>query len=774
MHPASVKVTTAPSGTLPADLTSFVGRRQILDEIRRMFTAGRLVTLTGMGGVGKTRLALRAGGLLRRAFRDGVWLIDLSVVKHAVLVPQAAISALGVEANQARPPLDVLVDHLRQSQALLIVDNCEHLVRASADLVATLLRAAPDLRVLATSRQALGVPGERLLTVPPLAVPPADAVLEPGAVTRYSALALFAERAAAVVPGFQITPDNQAVVAQLCRQLDGMPLAIELAAVRLRVLPVTDIAARLTRRFQLLSAGNRMAPPRHQTLWATIDWSYDLCTPAEQTLWARASVFVGGFDLQAVEAVCSDEMIGAESILDTLAGLVDKSILLRLEHEGRVRFDFLEMLREFGHAKLSELGAEAEIRARHRDWYRQLIVDACAMWFGPDQKALFARLRLEQPNVRAALEYCLREPAQARVGLRIAGRAFFLWHVLFLTEGRQWLERLLEADTAPSSGRAWALATCGTIAAVQGDVDAARELLAESEGLAARLGDAPAFAYARAGVALSVTLHEPLRSLDVLLEAVTLNESIDGADDVVVQTRLQLGAALIMRGDTVGALEQFERCQRLCEARGERLQLSWACWGLSFVSLTRGDLGMALEQARMGLVIKRELRDLLGQAVILDLMAWTHAALGNSEMAAVLLGGASRLWRTIGQELFGSMHWKVPRERAEQQARRALGGPAFDAAFARGQQLSQDDLLAYALDESPAPSSARRKVETPLTPREQEIAALIGEGLTNKEIAQRLVISQRTAEGHVENILAKLGFTSRAQIASWLGRRSDT
>jgi non-specific serine/threonine protein kinase len=474
---------------------------------------------------------------------------------------------------------------------------------------------------------------------------------------------------------------------------------------------------------------------------------------------------VGGFDLRAVEAVCCDDALPVDSVLDVLAGLVDKSILLREEHAGGLRFRFLETLREFGQTRLAEQGMSTESGRRHRDWYRQIIDDACARWFGPDQEMLCTSLHLEQANVREAIAFCLREPGEARVAQHMAGRPWFLWHVLFLTEGRQWLERVLDADTTPSPERARALATCGNVAAVQGDAAVARDRLVESQATSLELGDHATFAYACQVLGMSMVFTEPGQARDVLLTAIPLNESVQGAEDIVVAARLQLGAARLMEGDTATALEQFERCRDLCQTKGERWQLSYAYWGLGFAALIRGELKDAIAFARRSLMTKRAFRDLLGEAVVLDLLAWTHAASGDGESAAVLMGAASRLWRTFGQELFGSRQWAAPRERAERQAREAAGDRAFEAGLTRGKQLSLDEALAYALDEHPRSGSTPTGTQTALTRREREIAALIAEGLSNKEIAQRLVISHRTAEGHVEHILTKLGITSRAQIA---------
>ncbi|WP_345444760.1 ATP-binding protein, partial [Actinoallomurus vinaceus] len=351
---------------LPAEVTSFVGRRHEVAEVKRLLSVSRLVTLTGPGGVGKTRLAGRVGALLRRAFADGVWLVELADLANPDLLVPAVCEALRIRDHSARPAVEVLIDHLRDAQALVILDNCEHLVPECAVLVEALLRSAPRLRVLATSRQPLGVGSEQSLSVPTLPVTSDGDV----GVVAGDAVRLFAERAEAVVPGFVVTEDNREAVERICRRLDGLPLGIELAAVRLRALSVQQLLARLDDRFRLLTSGSRAVLPRHQTLRALIDWSYGLCTEAERSVWARISVFSGGLDLEAAEQVCVGDGIAREDMLDLVGGLVDKSVLVREEHPGTVRYRLLETIRQYGRERLIASGTEHLVQQRHRDYYR--------------------------------------------------------------------------------------------------------------------------------------------------------------------------------------------------------------------------------------------------------------------------------------------------------------------------------------------------------------------------------------------------------------------
>jgi predicted ATPase len=441
-------------GNLPVDVTSFVGRRRELSEARRLLGGARLLTLAGAGGVGKTRLALRLAAEVRRTFPDGVWLADLAPLQGGELVAPTVMAALGLVDHSMRLPVDTLVEYVAGKRLLLVLDNCEHVLDWCAVLAARLLSETAGLRILATSRQLLSVEGEQVLEVPPLSVPHPDRLSAAGSLIEYEAVRLFAERAAAVVPGFAVTAGNGAVVARLCQELDGIPLAIELAAVRLRVLSAEQILERLDDRYRLLTGGSRTALPRHQTLRAAIEWSYDHCSPSEQILWVRLSVFSGGFDLETAEEVCAGEDIAQQDVFELVTGLVDKSILAREEHGSRVRYRLLETIRQYGQLRLTESGQEESLRRRHRDYYHQLALRADAAVMSPRQTQWLLHLRPDLPNIRVALELCLTEPGQAQAGLQIASALQYYW--LFyglLREARQWLARGLRLDRGrPSSG----------------------------------------------------------------------------------------------------------------------------------------------------------------------------------------------------------------------------------------------------------------------------------------------------------------------------------
>ncbi|RHW23925.1 LuxR family transcriptional regulator [Nocardioides immobilis] len=759
---------------LPADLTSFVGRRSEAHALRQLLSADRLVTLTGVGGVGKTRLALRVAHDLRRAFPDGVFLVELADLKDRDLLPHTLMDALGVREQSASAPV-ALADHLRSRHTLLVLDNCEHLLEATATLVDQLLRAAPKLQILATSRQALMIGGEHVFPVPTLPVPDADVRLAPGAATQFAAVSLFAARAAAVVPGFEITPANEQAVIQLCQRLEGIPLAIELAAVRLRVLTVDDLAHRLGSRFELLREGTRNLPERHQTLRALIDWSHDLCTPAEQTLWARASVFAGGFGLDALEAVCADELLAEESLLDTVAGLTDKSILIRGEHAGHVRFRMLETLREYGQARLRQSGSEEEVRRRHRGWYCRLIETASANWFGPGQEDWAALLRVEHPNVRAALEFCLGRTDEVRAGLRMAGLPWFLWIALgFMTEGRLWLDRALAMDDEPSPERVWALGTAANIAVFQGDETAAAALIDAVTQLAGRLDDPKGLAYATHMRGLRELGTDPSAAIPLLVEALERYAGVDVSGDYPNSVRPALTMAYLLSDDLDRAAEVVDEVCAQCERAGERWLLSYAMWTKGFLNLLRGDLEQAEATLCEGLRLKRFTSDSLGLAFLLDALAWTAAAQGDGERTAVLLGASDQVWKTVGVPLFGAQQLLARREHFQGLARQAVGDARFDTAFARGGQLTLDEMVALALREHRTTTVEPRQADSLLTPREREVAELVAQGMSSKDVAAKLVISRRTVDVHVEHIFAKLGFNSRTQIATWVAQQHAT
>jgi predicted ATPase/DNA-binding NarL/FixJ family response regulator len=768
---------TRVTGNVPAELTSFVGRRGEVAEVKRLLGGSRLVTLTGVGGVGKTRLALRAAAGLRRAFRDGVWLVRLDQLRDQALVAQAVAGTLGLQDRAGYAPAVALAEYLAGRQLLLVLDNCEHLVDAVAKLADLLLREAAGLRVLATSRESLNITGERVLAVPPLAVPEAGRRLSVAELARFPAAGLFAERAAQVVPGFAVTEANVAAVAGICRRLEGLPLAIELAAARLSVLSPGQIEARLGDRLGLLTRGGRTGPARQQTLRASIEWSYELCSEPERLLWARLSVFAGGCELDAAEGICADRRLAAAGVLDLLAALAGKSILIVAHGQGGARYRLPETLREFGQERLRESGEDTTLRRRHRDWHEQLARRADTGWLSPQVADWTARLFREHANVNAAQDFCQAEPDEAEAGLRIAMHVWIFYYFIagHFNEGRYRLGQVLARAREPTVWRARGLLLASFLAAVNGDRGAVQPLLEQGTSLARQLNDPAtrAFAAWAAGAAclLGGDLPQAVACFEDGLAALPA-AAVSGRQRA--QLLLDLANAAGLAGDEERAVACHRELAALTEAGSEyirRAYCAYSLWALGTAAWRRGDLDRATGLQQQSLRLRGN--DRMGSTWCVEALAWIAASQRQYERAAVLLGAAAGLWQSMGTTLDGHQPLAGHQRDCERQARQALGEAAFYAAYHRGLDLAAADVLAYALQQPPEkptekPPAPAVSEWAPLTPREMQVARLIAVGRSNKDIAAELVISQRTAENHVEHILAKLGFTSRAQVAAWV------
>ncbi|MEU1181921.1 LuxR C-terminal-related transcriptional regulator [Streptomyces sp. NPDC005820] len=740
------------AGNLPVAFTSFVGRRHLIAEIRRVLGPARLLTLTGMGGVGKTRLALEAAAASRRAFADGVWLVDLAPVREPLAVADAAAAALGVPELGARPALDRLTGYLAGRRALIVLDNCEHLVDACAELAQALLSAAPEVRVLATSRQTLGIAGEHVLVVPPLSVP--DEAVE-----------LLRDRATAVRPEFRITDLNRAGASRLCAGLDGLPLAIELAASRLRTLTVDQAVDRLEDRFTLLTSGSRTARPRQRTLRALVDWSYELCGPAERLLWNRLSVFVGGFTLDAVEGVCVGEGIARHEVVDLLDRLVGQSIVLVIEQEGLPRYRMLETIRRYGRLRLAESDEEQRLLTRHRDFFLALAEHAAGTWYGPGQQQTLARLRAEHNDLLAALNH--GGDPQAELALAAALR--YHWCAdRYLGEGRRRLDRALAGAPEPTAARARALWAAAWVALLQGDPAAADEWLTEAAELGDQLDDPTVRANVLGFRGTLALFRGNLAEAVSLFEGAVAAHTALGEEATTVFWLFQLARTQAHLGDPRAA-ETARRAVAVSQAHGEGLNRAYALWALGLDALVRGDLAVALELTRAGLEIQRDFNDYVGAALLLELHAWISAAGNDHERAGRLLGTVRTLWRDTGTKLsvFGP-------DLAEHHARcaesvvRALGPAAYEKALTEGSRLDRPGRgIAFALTGGAELAAVTAAAPSPLTQRERQVASLVAEGMTNRQIAAALVLSPRTVGGHVDHILAKLGYGRRAQIATW-------
>ncbi|MFF0501840.1 protein kinase [Nocardia aobensis] len=758
------------AGNLPLDLSSFIGRRSEVSEVKNLLSTSRLVTLTGIGGVGKTRLALHAASAARRDFADGVWLVELADMSDASFLVGVVAAALGVRDESVTPLLEVLVRFLKSREALLVLDNCEHVVDAVAELTETLLRTCPDLQILASSREPLNIAGEAVMRVMPLTVPELDKKPSLQGMPRFDAVTLFAERAAAAVPGFELDEDNKTAVASICAHLDGLPLAIELAAARLRTMSPQQILARLPDRYSLLTRGSRSASTRQQTLQSCIDWSYKLCNPAEQRLWARLSVFAGSFELDAAEQICGADLTPSQNALDVLSALVDKSILVREQCDAVVRFRMLETLRDYGRYKLQESGEYAELRRRHRDWYQRLARDAEAEWISNRQADWIARLDRELPNLREALESGLTEQAEeaAEAGLCTAAALYEFWFFRGLYgEGRSWLDRALASPEARSiPDRVKALRANSLLAALQGDFQAAATALEDARVLAEQCS-LPAIRaqVAEADGSFALIRGDLARASSSLEEAVEILRS-NRTPVLNVSALAYLGWTYEVCGDAMQANEQFRELLSITEACGEVFYRAAALRGLGVAAWQQGDPNRAQQLLEKGLRLNRQLSSQTVTAFTLQALAWITRDTGDAERAAVLMGAAQSLFPAASGTAPIFANLSPFHQEFDQLTRHALGARGFDVAFGRGAAMGMDAAIDYALGEqrTAAPSA----MATKLTKRERQVAELVCEGVSNKQIAARLVISQRTAEGHIEHILAKLGFTSRAQIAAWV------
>jgi non-specific serine/threonine protein kinase len=759
---------SARPGNLPAELSSFVDRVGERDALKRLLTGARLVTVTGVGGVGKTRTVLRVAAEVRRAFPDGAWLVDLSALGQADLVPEAVAEALGVRDQSTRPLLEILAEFLEPRRLLLVLDNCEHLVEPCAHLVDSLLRAAPGLRVLATSRQPLAVQGEHLFPLLPL---PVSTEGSRSSGDRDAAVVLFAERARAASPTFTLTESNQDAVARLCHHLDGIPLAIELAAVRTRALPVEEIAAllegRLADRFALLSGG--AVAGRHESLRTAIDWSHGLCTRAESLLWARVAVFAGDCDLTAAQMVCADDRLAAGRVLHLVTGLVDTSILLAEEHPAGARFRLLDTIREYGVDLLRATGEDRLLRQRHRDFYLGMARRFDDQWCGPEQVVWYQRLTREHANLRAALEFSLAAPAEHGAALEMVAALLFFWVACgHPREGRHYLERVLALGHPPGPTLAKAWWVCGWICAMQGDNAAAERRLAESR----RYADTPASAWiAYVSAMIALFRGNPVRALALAEASARLHRASDPAGIGLIVAFSAQSIALAFAGEFDREDALIEQMRALCDGHRERWLRSYADYTRGLAEMRRGNAEAAVSYCRDALRFKRRLGDSTGTAMAVDVLATAAVTLGEADRAARLLGIAHRVWATVGLPQLGSPDLVAARAAVETKARQKAGDHGFDAAYADGLGLGLEAGIDYALGEpdrtgppEPTPGAGNW---APLTRREREVAVLVAEGLTNQQIADRLVIGRRTANTHLEHILTKLDFTSRAQIAAW-------
>ncbi|OHV34242.1 hypothetical protein CC117_21655 [Parafrankia colletiae] len=772
-----------PGTGLPTEVTSFVGRRQERADLRQLLGRFRQVTLVGAGGVGKTRLALRTAADVRGEFPDGVWFVELAQLRDPDLLTHQLAATLGCSPPAEQTILTMLLGHLRDKRLLLVFDNCEHLADACADLVDSLLRACRRLCVLATSRESLRVESECTYLVTPFSVPEGPG-LEGRSESAGDAVALFLDRARAVCSGIDLTRKNREAIVDICRLVDGIPLAIELAAVRLRALSPAEVLRLLREGSEVLAHDGRRMPERRRTLRGCIDWSFDLCTRQEQHLWARLSVFSGGFELDAVKGICQGSGL-PEPVLDLILSLVDKSILMPEAGSGKARFRLLEMLRQYGYEKLRDSGEDAPVRRAHRDWFLDLSVRAAGGMLGTNRRQWLRRLRRDHANLQRAMAYSAEAHDHAH-GLTMARSLHYYWVADGrFDEGRTWLARFLRADDGTVLDRLRGVHAAGWLATLQGDAVASAAILHQGAQLAAGSEDASAAAL----ITQLDGLHALYTGQSVATEHLELAlERFRVVGDVnrQLETLAMLTVAAALGPAPTAAGRYHGACGAMAELRHVPALRMYTAWPYALATWRTGDSNAALSSAREALTFAASRSDQLSLALCMETIAWIEASRGRHVTTAVLLGAADRLWSRMGTSTAALPGLFRFRRECESECRRSLGDSSFDAAWTRGAELTLTEACSSGMDERDAAAppgvatwitEAGPLSEAGLTRREREVVALLALGRTNREIATELVIAPRTAESHVHQVLSKLGFHSRAKVAVWLtdqlGRPSE-
>ncbi len=752
---------TRRKGNLPAEATSFVGRRREIAELRKKLTTARLVSLVGPGGVGKTRLAIRGATDLARGFAAGAWMVELAEVRDPDLVPNALLAALDLRDQTATEPLDLLLSYLQDKQLLLVIDNCEHLLGAASKLVSEVITAAPGVRVVATSREPLSVPGEHLLPVPPLKLPAAHAAEPLNQLRQNEAVMLFTERAGAASGTFELSASNQAAVADVCRRLDGLPLAIELAAVRTRVLSIEQILARLTDRFALLTVGGRGALPRHQTLQTTIDWSYDLLSAEEQTLFRRLCVFAGRFTLEDVDGVSAE---GLPNPLDLLSSLVDKSLVIKEEVHGVACFRLHETMREYAILKLRDAAEEEALGERCIDYYwsRCLPAGAAARYRLVEW---LEWMELEIDNLRAVMRHCISRGDYAR-GVDLVTSLGWFWITRGTTEGARWLDELLAHGQGNRLSLAWATFLRGFLAVLQADPLTAGPWLDRAAEAARELRDNSMLTQALTMGSVAATFGGDRVAAAVLFKEA--EAAAAGVDDPAARSSVLQAKVLNAMFD--GELEVVRTAAsegvRISRETGDLYVLDVMLMELAFSFMIEGQLDIAKPLYVEALRAAQRIDDRILQSYLLVAFGYFAAGSRQATLAAQLFGAAESVRIGAGANIMLPMAPFLAQ--AEESAIAVLGRAKFEAEYTTGKRLSRELALRLALGEPAEVLTADGEGAGLLGKREADVAKLVAEGLSNKQIGARLFISERTVDSHVRSILNKLGFNSRAQIASWV------
>lgn len=765
-----------PTTNLPVQLTSLVGREDEVQAARAMLEQPhiRLLTLTGPPGVGKTRLGIEIASALANNFPDGVYFVPLApIIGDSHLVISTIVQVLSIPTSASQTIYASLENYLADKSILLLLDNFEQVVEA-ASYVGDLLVACPALKVLVTSRELLRLYGEHTLPVPPLALPDLEHLPDPAQLISYEAVALFVQRAQASRPDFSLTSDNAPAVAEICTRLDGLPLAIELAAARVRLMPPQALLPRLSSRLRLLTSTSRNRPLRQQTLRAAIDWGYDLLSDDEKILFRRLAAFVGGCALEAAEAVCGST---GEDTLTLLEALLDKSMLRQQSGASdEPRFWMLETIREYGLESMAAVGELAEITRRHANYFLALAEQAEHNFAGSEQALWTRRLRAEHDNFRAVLHWSQSEAGDLDIGLRLAGVLGWYWRVSgFIAEGRDQLVAILsqvdETDNTSVDKNALARAChmVGWLAFLQGDNDAAQAYCRKSLELYRELGNKTSISAVLIRLGAIVTQQGNYAEARALAEeGLLLARQME--DTYAISTSLNvLGELFRLEGDYVEARAKYEESLLLKRRLGGKMGIAVALHNLAHVAHHNGDLDYSYDLFAESLGIFRELASTLDIAMCVAGLGGIAAARGEAHYAAILLGAVGAHLREIGASV-----WPADRsdyERYLSMTRSQLSDADFDEAWQTGQSMTPEEAFLYveslrsAAGKLAAPS-AKSAPNGDLTAREIEVIALLERGLTNAEMASSLVLSRRTVHAHLQSIYSKLGVNTRTAAVS--------